>query len=187
MKNNRCKKGFTLIELLVVVLIIGILAAIALPQYQKAVEKSRAAELITFIGNAQKAVDRYLLTNGGFPTETNFLDLIREGVLDVDLTTGMTCADDAGMLYCYNKYFSYHIECTRTFCQIEAHRTKTPWTIGVSNSTGDRSALHLHSSLKTTDGKTWNLYTASYDNIGLVNCQAIAHFGANNPTCRIEQ
>ena len=58
------KKAFTLIELLVVVLIIGILAAIALPQYQVAVEKSRAAEALVNLKYVQDAWTLYLLENG---------------------------------------------------------------------------------------------------------------------------
>ena len=73
MKMN--KKGFTLIELLVVVLIIGILASIALPQYFKAVEKSKSAEALSLFGSIGGAQQRYYLVNDYYTTSFGNLDL----------------------------------------------------------------------------------------------------------------
>ena len=58
------QKAFTLIELLVVVLIIGILAAIALPQYQKAVWKSKAMQLVVAAKAISDEQNAYFLANG---------------------------------------------------------------------------------------------------------------------------
>ena len=69
------KKAFTLIELLVVVLIIGILAAIAVPQYQVAVGKTRAMNLYTLLKSFQKAEQVYYLTNGKYTQNADELDI----------------------------------------------------------------------------------------------------------------
>lgn len=68
-------KGFTLIELLVVVLIIGILSSVALPQYTKAVEKSRASEAITLLKSIGDAKEVYFMSNGNSPTTFADLDI----------------------------------------------------------------------------------------------------------------
>lgn len=69
MKHN--KKAFTLLELLVVVLIIGIVSAVALPQYQKAVEKARLVQNIVTVRALYDALEVYRLANGSYPPTPN--------------------------------------------------------------------------------------------------------------------
>ncbi len=73
------KKAFTLLELLVVVLIIGILAAIALPQYKKAVWKSRAKSMLPILRTMKNSIDIYYMTNDVYPSKLEELDIDLEG------------------------------------------------------------------------------------------------------------
>lgn len=68
-------KGFTLIELLVVVLIIGILSAVVLPQYQKAVEKSRAMQAVIVVRSVRDAQEVYYMANGFYAPTLDLLDM----------------------------------------------------------------------------------------------------------------
>ncbi|TOB68950.1 pilin [Vibrio parahaemolyticus] len=69
MKNSKQKKqqGFTLIELMIVVAVIGVLASIAIPQYQKYVAKSEVASALATMTGVKTNVEAYAVENGEFP------------------------------------------------------------------------------------------------------------------------
>ncbi len=82
------KKGFTLIELLVVVLIIGILVAIAVPQYQHAVAKSQFSSLKSKTKALAEAANIYYLTHNEYPNNFDVLDVslpIKQSIIDSDI------------------------------------------------------------------------------------------------------
>ena len=77
MKNANISRlgGFTLIELLVVVLIIGILAGVALPQYEVSVKKSRLAAVIPLVKTLSDAEEVYYNANGVYTGNVSSLDV----------------------------------------------------------------------------------------------------------------
>lgn len=93
------KQGFTLIELLVVVLIIGILASVALPQYRKAVEKSRIMALMPNLRALKESLERYYLANGKYPADS---------VTDLDIDIGGCSVESAGQVICDGYCFNYN-------------------------------------------------------------------------------
>ena len=101
------RSGFTLIELLVVVLIVGILAAVAVPQYEKAVLKSRAAELLTTARQIKNAQDLYYMANGLWAKSFSELDISLAGEETAGSSPTATIVTPRKLTYSLYDGFSY--------------------------------------------------------------------------------
>ncbi len=103
--------GFTLIELLVVILIIGILAGVALPQYEYAVRKARFQKMVPMVDGLVKAQKSYFMANGNYSSDVDALDIsLPENFVR---NAGATGASD-GVMSCTGVY-NFN---PRTWCQL---------------------------------------------------------------------
>ena len=100
--------GFTLIELLVVVLIIGILSSVALPQYQKAVQKTRTMRLISLLRSISDAENVYYMANGTYTTQFDDLDISMPSGGRVDSSGTRIIYGD---FYCYMQINGWSAYC----------------------------------------------------------------------------
>ena len=119
MNGKNTRRGFTLIELLVVVIIIAILAAIALPQYQKAVRKARVAEAKITLKAIYDAEQRKNLEMGTHNKKYNFEDL------DVSFTDKDGSTATGNVLH--TKNFTYVAMKVASILYVEAYPQMQDW------------------------------------------------------------
>jgi len=91
---NKHRSGFTLIELMIVVAIIGILAAVAIPMYQRYTIRTQVTEGISLSGGAKVAVGEFFMNTGNWPSDNSAAGLAAANEIVGDYTAQVAVSDN---------------------------------------------------------------------------------------------
>ena len=163
------KRAFTLIEVLVVVLIIGILAAVAVPQYQKAVAKARTTDIILFVNAFEKALALEVLRHGIQETDGYFFHAIyREGECSIQDTEAFDID--------FKPLLKKNCEWLEDTSALAIERPDGKIHYELLNEGNPSFSIYVDS----TDGFTWTRSCGSSSTLGTYICQALESTGEWN-------
>jgi len=164
---KKIQSGFTLIELMIVVAIIGILAAIAIPQYQNYVARAQVSEALVLASGSKVAVAEFFNTNGKMPK---------------DFTTTTGGVTTTGDLYCATS--STVLECNTTFGMEAAASIKGKHVESVTVDGAGEATVKFLSTAHTKLAGHSMLLTPDTTNSGAISwaCSSLGTSGAADIT-----
>ena len=200
-------KGFTLIELMIVVAIIGILAAVGIPQYQNYTARAQAAEGLSLLSGAKTAVAEYVTANGSFPASNSDAGLSDaptisgqyvtsvavtkdgdEGVITATFNTGINenIEDKIMMLTASNAGGSVTFECTTTIYESYAPKDCTSVPVTSSATLATSTATVVSTPVPTALEIAQAALAAAQDSLTVAQAAVTSYMVDNNAAWGID-